>query len=482
MIDIISSKDMQINNIGSNLATLVYKNYDQIYQGRIEEDKRNGFGRLWTKEYQYIGSWKNDLPDGEGEYKYSGNTENISEKQIIYYKGEWKNGKRHGYGMEKYNNGEFFVGNLKNNMKHGNGKYYNKNGTLQFDVEWVENKTIKNSRITIYYENGCIKYTGEYSNDQWNGKGEEYYESGKIKFKGMFLDGKKHGSGIEYFENENVKYEGTFSHGLYDGNNCKLYHPNGKIFCEGDFYQNKLIKTNGIFDEKCNQVYLGELYDFKENDMLEDFTYNLYVMHGEGTLMKRNDDGEIYEYHGTFLNNKLTGDDCKIIREGILIYHGSCKKSLRHGNGVSYHFSNQNEKEYEGMFLNDYFKKGKIYYKFNKIMYEGEVQDNKFTGEGKLYKNNENSTLEYEGNFVSGKFSGQGTKFFPNGFIEYQGNWDYGKRNGDGSSHYESTGNIEYVGKWVHDEKHGDGILFDDSGSQIYSGSFHYNSIADLVN
>ena len=163
MIDIISSKDMQINNIGSNLATLVYKNYDQIYQGRIEEDKRNGFGRLWTKEYQYIGSWKNDLPDGEGEYKYSGNTENISEKQIIYYKGEWKNNKMEGEGVFKWPDGRQYEGQYVDDKKEGQGTFY-----------WPDGR----------------KYQGAWLNGKQDGLGTYTTASGKAK-QGNWKDGKR---------------------------------------------------------------------------------------------------------------------------------------------------------------------------------------------------------------------------------------------------------------------------------------------------
>ena len=41
-----------------------------------------------------------------------------------------------------------------------------------------------------YYKNGKIKYTGEFSEGKWNGKGKEYFQNGKIKFDGEFINGK----------------------------------------------------------------------------------------------------------------------------------------------------------------------------------------------------------------------------------------------------------------------------------------------------
>ena len=45
-----------------------------------------------------------------------------------------------------------------------------------------------------YFENGCLKYKGEYWNGEWNGKGNEYSDINyKIKYKGEFSKGKWEG-------------------------------------------------------------------------------------------------------------------------------------------------------------------------------------------------------------------------------------------------------------------------------------------------
>ena len=36
-----------------------------------------------------------------------------------------------------------------------------------------------------------IKFSGEYKNGEWNGEGTEYYQNGIIKFNGEFLNGVK---------------------------------------------------------------------------------------------------------------------------------------------------------------------------------------------------------------------------------------------------------------------------------------------------
>ena len=51
--------------------------------------------------------------------------------------------------------------------------------------------------IKEYYENGQIKFEGEYLEGERNGKGKEHYDKGNIKFDGIFIKGKKW-NGKEY--------------------------------------------------------------------------------------------------------------------------------------------------------------------------------------------------------------------------------------------------------------------------------------------
>ena len=55
-----------------------------------------------------------------------------------------------------------------------------------------------NGFIKEYYDNGKIKFEGEYLNGEINGKGKEYYYldiymDDILKFEGEYLSGKKHG-------------------------------------------------------------------------------------------------------------------------------------------------------------------------------------------------------------------------------------------------------------------------------------------------
>ena len=47
---------------------------------------------------------------------------------------------------------------------------------------------------------------------------------------GPFKDGKKEGKGIEYYKNGQMKYEGNFSNDNYNGKDGRFYYENGNCY------------------------------------------------------------------------------------------------------------------------------------------------------------------------------------------------------------------------------------------------------------
>ena len=45
--------------------------------------------------------------------------------------------------------------------------------------------------VKEYYDNGKLKYEGEYLNREKNGKGKEYHENGRLKFEREYINGEK---------------------------------------------------------------------------------------------------------------------------------------------------------------------------------------------------------------------------------------------------------------------------------------------------
>ena len=86
------------------------------------------------------------------------------EKNALIFIGEYLEGKRNGEGKEFYNNGQnIFIGKFESGMKiSGNG--------YKLDYE-IENGS---GYVREYYDDGQLKYEGEYLNGEKNGQGTEF--------------------------------------------------------------------------------------------------------------------------------------------------------------------------------------------------------------------------------------------------------------------------------------------------------------------
>ena len=127
----------------------------------------------------YIGECEYNLPHGEGTL--------YNENEGIIYKGDWVSGKKEGYGeyFSQTQDGYDYKGYWKNGLRHGSGKYY---------------------------EDGRILYSGNFVNDNVDGKGTLYYKNGKIKYDGNWVDNRMEGYGKYIFEDGHY-YKGYWKNG-----------------------------------------------------------------------------------------------------------------------------------------------------------------------------------------------------------------------------------------------------------------------------
>ena len=135
---ILYNKQLQ-NNFDINIT-----NY-KIFSGKYKIIDKNGKGKefnIFNDEIIFEGEYKNKKKNGKGkEYDDKGN---------LIFEGEYLNGKRNGIGKEYNNNGSLVFEGEYLNDKRWNGKGYDKNRIIDFEIK-----------------NG-------------NGKGKEYYYILKI--------------------------------------------------------------------------------------------------------------------------------------------------------------------------------------------------------------------------------------------------------------------------------------------------------------
>ena len=99
--------------------------------------------------------------------------------------GKYKKGKKNGEGKEYFYDGKLKFEGEYLNGKIWNGKGYNKNGNMEFEIKDGKGKGKE------YYDNDKLKFEGEYINGKRNSEEKEYYIDRQLKFEGKYSSDKK---------------------------------------------------------------------------------------------------------------------------------------------------------------------------------------------------------------------------------------------------------------------------------------------------
>ena len=294
-----------------------YLNKEKNGDGKnIDSDKKLVF-ELQAKALNYDRNHNKDLLKFDGEYlngERNGKGIEYYQDHVIKFIGGFLCGKRNGKGREYYDDGklkfegEYFID------KKWNGKGYNKNGKIDFEIK------NGNGKGKEYYDDGELKFVGEYSNGERNGKGKEYYDDDTLKFEGEYLKGKRDGKGKEYYDDGELKFEGEYSNGIKG---------KGKRYDKKD---NKELSFNDntVFEEKSSK---GEI---------------------DGKVKEYYDDGEL-KFEGEYSNGKRNGKGKEYYENGKLKFEGDYLNGKR-WNGKVYIYYKKGYKEIdlnEGNFYDD---------------------------------------------------------------------------------------------------------------------------------
>ena len=134
-----------------------------------------------------------------------------------------ENYKKNGKGRDYYENGKIkYEGNfLDDKYEDMEAKFYNENGDLYIGEF---KKGIKNGNGIIY----SIKYEGKFLNGEYT-NGKLYYDNGDY-YIGPFKNGKKEGKGVEYYKNNKLKYKGNFVDDKYEDDKGEFHYENGEVY------------------------------------------------------------------------------------------------------------------------------------------------------------------------------------------------------------------------------------------------------------
>jgi antitoxin component YwqK of YwqJK toxin-antitoxin module len=368
---------------------------DEIYEENFVNDVKQGFsytyypdGKLW-KEANFI----DGLEEGTGkEFAYN---DGRVIKLITYKKGYItdieninridKANMKQGKWVNFYEEGNVkWEGEFKNDLKNGYFKEYSKEGNLlttqkyidgilQEEVEELAKLDIK----TEYYPTGKPKIVASYKNNIPEGVRREYSPDGKIAAGYIFKTGILVGEGIV---NEAGMKDGSWK----------------------EFYANGTIKNIGVYDKGKR---IGEWKFYHPNGQLEqigsynkegkeDGTWTWY--YAIGSLLREE----------SYINGKLDGQSIEYDESGIIIAEGEYIEDYREGKWMFNYGDQLSEEEYLNGMLN-----GQVinYYKDGVMSFEGKFIEDNPNGHHIWYYPNGNKKTE--GDYLMGLKNGEWIKY-----------------------------------------------------------------------
>ena len=261
---------------GYAVQTIKETNGDSsIYEGNFTNGYRGGQGKC-TYTYAngdvkvYEGNWVNSNWQGEGKCTYT-----YANGETYTYEGKYDNGNRDGFGkwLRTYVEGDYisysYEGDWKDDKINGHGVEvwtFTDGRVSTYDCDFKESKRNgQGSRVTVYPEGNdylSIAYEGEWSDNNYNGKGKETYNyaDGTVTtYECEFKDGKKNGQGKQTIiypegnERTSYTYEGEFADNKRSGQGKLTV-----IYSEGNKTKSAIYEgewSNGLFHGKGKLTY-----------------------------------------------------------------------------------------------------------------------------------------------------------------------------------------------------------------------------------
>ena len=174
----------------------------------------------------------------------------IKDRETIFYQGKWENDNLN-KGRIYYEDGSFYVGEIKNYKRHGKGKF--KSDLENYDGDWKDDQ--KDGDGTLIFSDGT-KYIGQFKNNNFDGKGKMEWKDGFF-YEGYFLNNFLHGEGYLRGNNEHI-YKGQFQNGKFHGEGIfKWINRNESTEYYKGNYSNGQKDGKGEFHFKNGHIYSG---------------------------------------------------------------------------------------------------------------------------------------------------------------------------------------------------------------------------------
>ncbi len=212
---------------------IMYLKGQKVYQGEFIQNKKQGTGILYKDgKVYYEGHFRNDLMDGYGILYYEEDViapfkdcrEQYPHLNRPQFEGDFVHGMKKGKGIQYYPSGFLqYEGDFMWNHMQGAGKLYYvpeaptemelQSGVTPLHFEGYFFEDMKHGKGKVFSRQGVLEAEGHFKEDVMTGKGTLYYSNGQASYNGDLVNGLKHGRGDYYNEEGKIIYSGEFING-----------------------------------------------------------------------------------------------------------------------------------------------------------------------------------------------------------------------------------------------------------------------------
>ncbi len=174
-----------------------------VYKGAFQNGLKEGAFTMSNSKLNrsFVGNFKDNKRHGHG----------VAISSDGKYEGQYRNGVWHGYGKQiDYNSRKTYVGEWVKGLREGLGNETSNNGQNVYIGSWKKNQKHGFGR----YDDPNGSYEGEYKNGLRHGHGKFTSKKYRTIYEGDFVNNKREGQGLFYREDDQITYNGTWSKDL----------------------------------------------------------------------------------------------------------------------------------------------------------------------------------------------------------------------------------------------------------------------------